>query len=55
MNHPVSVPGDAIIGVNRQSIGSLADFRRVTAEVDLDNPIHIQLQRGRATFSVEVE
>ena len=48
-------PGDVILGVNRQSIESLADFRRVTGEIDLDNPIHIQLQRGRATFSVEVE
>ena len=47
--------GDVIIGLDRQPIESLDDFRRATVQLDLDNPVHIQLQRGRATFSVEVE
>ncbi len=47
--------GDVIIGLDHQPIESLDDFRRANGQLDLDNPIHIQLQRGRATFSVEVE
>jgi len=47
--------GDVIIGLDRQPIESLDDFRRATEQLDLDNPVHIRLQRGRATFSVEIE
>ena len=47
--------GDVIIGLDHQPIESLDDFRRANGQLDLDNPIHIQLQRGRKTFSVEVE
>ena len=48
-------PLDVILALDHQPIESLDDFRRVITGFDSDNPVHIQLKRGRATFSVEVE
>jgi S1-C subfamily serine protease len=48
-------PDDVIIALNHQPIDNLDDFRQATENLDSDDPIHIQLKRGRATFSVEGE
>jgi len=46
---------DLIIALDHQLIEDLDDFVQVTDDFDSDTPVHIQLKRGRATFSVEVE
>ncbi len=46
-------PNDVIISLDHQPIEDLDDFRQATDGLDSDDPIHIQLKRGRATFSVE--
>ncbi len=47
--------GDIIIALDHQPIEDLDDFRRAMEAFDSDNTLHIQLKRGRATFSVDLE
>jgi serine protease Do len=46
-------PNDVIIALDHKPIEDLDDFRQATEQLDSDDPIHIQLKRGRKTFSVE--
>ena len=48
-------PTHVIIALDHQPIEDIDDFRQVMDGFDADSPLHIQLKRGRATFSVEVE
>jgi S1-C subfamily serine protease len=48
-------PNDVIIALDHKPIEDLDDFRQATEDLESDDPIHIQLKRGRATFSVEGE
>ena len=46
---------DVIIALDHQPIEDLDDFVQAIEDLDSDNPVHIQLKRGRTTFSVEVQ
>lgn len=44
---------DVIIALDHKPIEDLDDFLQAIDDLDSGNPVHIQLKRGRATFSVE--
>ena len=46
-------PNDVIISLDHQPIADIDDFRQAADGLGSDDPIHIQLKRGRATFTVE--
>ncbi len=48
-------PRDVIIALDHQPIEDIDDFRQVMDGFDADSPFHIQLKRGRSTFSAEFE